>query len=129
MTADSSAKVESGNERLRKFGAFSAFALTSIGLALSAVILWPKPKAIVLAGLSLSATFGGLVALCRAGAQAYASQVRRCILLVSAMDGLGFAALAWKYRATSPAISLASLITIGVLSLAVLATFWMTQSN
>src|SRR6266849_5516523 len=118
-----------GNVRLRKFGAFSAFALISIGLALSAVILWPKPKAVILAGLSLSATFGGLVALCRAGAQAYASQVRRVILLVSAMYGLGFAAVAWEYRATSRAFSVASLITIGGLSLAILATFWMTEAN
>jgi hypothetical protein len=118
-----------GNVRLGKFGPSSAFALISIGLALSAVILWPKPKAVILAGLSLTATFGGLVALCRAGALAYASQVRRVILLVSAMYGLGFAALAWEYRATSPAFSVASLVTIGVLSLAILATFWMTRAN
>jgi hypothetical protein len=114
---------------LSQFGAFSAFALISIVIALSSVVLWPKPEAVILAGLSLSATFGGLVALCAAGAQAHAAQVRRLILVTSVIYGLAFAALAWEYRRIAPAFSLASLISIGLLFLAALAAFRMTLAN
>ncbi len=114
---------------LRKWGVFSAFVLIADGLALFVVVLWPKPEAVTLGGLSLLATFGGLTALCRGTARVHAGQVRRLILLVSVVCGVAFAILALEYRTTAPAFSLASLINVGFLFLAVLAAFLMMRST
>lgn len=67
---------------LRKFGTFSALVLAATGLASGAAVLWPKPAAVTLAGLTLLATFGGLIAFCMATSWGFAGQVRRLIIFV-----------------------------------------------
>lgn len=110
------------------FGVVSVLGIIAAALAFCSVALWPTPVAIILAGLSLLATFGALLVLCKATNWAFAEQVRRVIILVSGGYTLGFCALAWKYRATAPALSLASVIDVLVLLLATLAILMLTRS-
>jgi hypothetical protein len=110
-----------------KFGQFWTFVLVSIVLAASTVALWPKPAAVTLAGLSLLATFGGLIALCRATGSAHTNRVRRLIALISGGCSLAFAALALKYHLSAPGFALASLINVALLSLAVVGAFLLTS--
>jgi len=48
---------------------------------------------------------------------------------VSAVSGVAFAALAWVYRTISPGFSLASLINVLLLFLAVMLGFLLTRSG
>ena len=51
---------------LQIFWPFFALLLVANGLGFSSVVLWPKPEAVTLGGLCLLASFGALIAICRA---------------------------------------------------------------
>ncbi len=114
---------------LRKFGKFSALVLVAITLAWGAAVRWPKPEAVILGGLSLLVTFGGLLALCRAAGPSYTHQAKRVIALVSVVYSVAFAALAWEYRIRAPSFALASLVNVALLSLAVIAAFLLMRGS
>jgi len=114
---------------LRKFGIFSALVLVALILGLATAVLWPKPKAVILGGLSLLVTFGGLLALCRAAGPRYIDQGKRVIALVSVVYGVAFAALAWEYRVRAPSFAVAALINVVLLSLVVTASLLMRPTS
>ncbi len=106
----------------------SVLILLSGGLATGFLVLWPRPVSVILAGTSLLCVFGALLALCGAAKPEYALQARKAIFLTSGCFGLAFAGLAWKYRASAPAFSSASLIAVAILCFGALATFFFIRS-
>ena len=112
----------------RKLGGSSALILLSGGLAALFLVLWPRPVSVILAGTSLLCVFGALLVLCGAARPEYALRAQRAIFLTSGCFGLGFAGLAWKYRASAPAFSSASLIALAMLCFGALATFFLIRS-
>lgn len=113
----------------RKLVGSSALLILSVGLAAAFLVLWPRPVSVILAGTSLLCVFGALLALCGAAKPEYAPQAKKAIFLTSGCFGLAFAGLAWKYRASTPAFSSASLIALAMLCFGALATFFFIRSN
>jgi hypothetical protein len=111
------------------FWPFFALLLVANGLGFSSVVLWPKPEAVTLGGLCLLASFGALIAICRAAGPPHTVRARRAVTVVSTVFGVAFAALAWWYRSTSPGFSLASLLNAPLLLLAVMLGFLLTRSG
>lgn len=112
-----------------KLVASSALLLLSAGLTGAFLASWPKPMSLILARTSLLCVFGALLALCGAARPEYALQAERAIFLTSGCFGLGFAGLAWKYRARSPAFSWAALIALAIVCFGAVATFFYIRSN
>jgi len=106
----------------------SALILLSGGLAAPFLAVWPRPVSLILAGTSLLCVFGALLVLCGTTRPEYALQAQRAIFLTSGCFGLAFAGLAWKYRASAPAFSSASLIALAMLCFGALATFFSIRS-
>lgn len=113
----------------RKLVPSSVLIFLSVGLAAAFSVLWPRPVSVILAGTSLLCAFGALLALCALAKPEYAPQAQKAIFLTSGCFGLGFAGLAWKYRASAPAFSSASLIALAMLCFGALATFFFIRSN
>ena len=113
----------------RKLVPSCALILLSVGLAAAFSVLWPKPVSVILAGTSLLCVFGALLALSVVAKPEYAPQAQKAIFLTSGCFGLAFAGLAWKYRASAPAFSSASLIALAMLCFGALATFFFIRSN
>ena len=112
----------------RRFLGASLLILLSVGFAAAFIVRWPKPVSMVFAGISLLGAFGALLAFCKTGAHEYAHQARKAILLTSGCFGLAFIALALKYRAGAPALSLASLVAAVLLALGAFAAVLLTRS-
>jgi hypothetical protein len=96
----------------------------SVGLAAVFLVSWPKPVSLILAATSLLCVFAALLALVKAAKPEYAPQAQKAIFLTSGCFWPAFAGLAWKYRATSPAFSSASLIALAILSIGAIAIFF-----
>ena len=113
---------------LRKSSSASFLVILSMGFAAAFIMQWPKPTAMVLAGISLLAGFGALLAFCKRGEHKYALQARKAIFITSGCFGLAFIALAWKQRQAAPAFSSASLVAAALLGLGAFAAFILTKS-
>jgi hypothetical protein len=113
----------------RKLVPSSALILVSVGLAAAFSLLWPRPVSVILAGTSLLCAFAALLALSVVAKPEYVPQAQKAIFFTSGCFGLAFAGLAWKYRASAPAFSSASLIALAMLCFGALATFFFIRSN
>jgi hypothetical protein len=83
----------------------------------------------IFAGTALLCAFAALLALSVVAKPEHAPQVQKAIFLTSGCFGLAFAGLAWKYRASAPAFSSASLTALAMLCFGALATFFFIRSN
>jgi hypothetical protein len=106
----------------------SALLALSLGFAAAFLIQWPKPVSMVFAGTALLSGFGALLVFCKPAGREYALQARKAVFLASGCFGLAFIGLAWKYRETAPAFSLASLIAVALICLGAVTSFFITRS-
>ncbi len=112
----------------RKLAILSALVVISIGLAVAFIALWPRPASLIFAGIALLCDFGALLVPSKAAGREYALKARKAIFLAAGCFGVAFLGLAWKYRATAPALCMASLIAAALLCFGALGAFFIVRS-
>lgn len=108
---------------------FTLLMIPAGGCAAAFVVLWPKPVSPILAGIAMLGTFGAMLLFCSGAPPDIALQMQKAIFLGAVVFGVGYLALAFKYRHAAHAFSRSCSITAVMLGLGALGSYFVVRSS
>lgn len=102
----------------------------SIGFSVAYWVFRPKPISVIFGGISMVSFFAALIFPGRTVLdRAQMREWRTTILVLAAAMSCMFGALAWKFRTTDPALSLAWLANLAMLCPVALTAFFISRPS